>query len=86
MIRIVTNRCFGGFGLSEKATAMLPEGVNEYNVKRDDPRLVAIVEELGAEANGMCAELSITEIPDGVEWQIEEYDGQEWVSEKHRTW
>ena len=26
------------------------------------------------------------EIPDDVEWQIEEYDGTEHISEKHRTW
>ena len=25
-------------------------------------------------------------IPDDVEWQIEEYDGMEWVAEAHRTW
>ena len=26
------------------------------------------------------------EIPDDVEWQIEEYDGSEWIAEKHRIW
>jgi len=30
--------------------------------------------------------LKIVDIPDGVEWEIEEYDGMEWVAEKHRTW
>jgi hypothetical protein len=30
--------------------------------------------------------LKVVEIPDGVKWQIEEYDGSEWVAEKHRTW
>lgn len=53
---------------------------------RADPLLVQVVEELGAEANGAHADLAVIEIPDGVEWTIEEYDGQEWVSEKHRTW
>lgn len=53
---------------------------------RADPDLVAVVEELGERANGLCAELSIVEIPDDVEWEIEEYDGNEWVSEKHRSW
>jgi hypothetical protein len=28
----------------------------------------------------------VVEIPDGVEWEIAEYDGLEWVAEKHRTW
>lgn len=30
--------------------------------------------------------LILEDIPDDVEWEIEEYDGLEWVSEKHRTW
>lgn len=54
--------------------------------KRDDPILIKVVEELGKEANGRCAELKIVEIPDGVEWEIDEYDGVESVEEKHRSW
>jgi len=53
---------------------------------RDDPDVVAVVEELRREANAKCAELKVVEIPDDVEWEIEEYDGNEWVSEKHRRW
>jgi len=44
------------------------------------------VEELGEKANGQCADLKIVEIPDDVEYEIEEYDGVEWVAENHRTW
>ena len=53
---------------------------------RSDPDLVAVVEEMGKEANGFCAELKVIEIPDGVEWHISEYDGIEHVAEDHRTW
>lgn len=53
---------------------------------RSDPILVQLVEEMGADANGSCADLKIIEVPDGVEWEIEEYDGNEHVAEKHRTW
>lgn len=56
------------------------------DVERNDPTLVEVVEEMGQAANGTYAELSIVEIPDDVEWEIEEYDGIEWVAEKHRTW
>lgn len=55
-------------------------------IQRDHPELIRIIEEMGDKANGACAELSVTEIPDGVDWQIEEYDGREWIAEKHRTW
>ena len=57
-----------------------------YNIARDDPILIQVVEELGEDSWGGAAELKIVEIPDNVEWEIEEYDGQEWVSEVHRTW
>lgn len=53
---------------------------------RTDPDLVAAVEELGTLADGRCASLKVVTIPDGVEWTIEEYDGNEHVAEQHRTW
>ena len=57
-----------------------------YNIARDDPILIQVVEELGESSWGSCAQLKIIEIPDNIKWEIEEYDGQEWVSEVHRTW
>lgn len=129
--KVVINRKFGGFGLSEKALDKLVEehgftvtGIDEngsyedpdadihdymyefggpeddefqkrhygLNNERDpdirsNSALVQVVEELGSEdASGDHAELKIVEIPDDVEWTIEEYDGAEWVAEKHRTW
>lgn len=55
-------------------------------VERDNAILVQLVEELGAAASGSYAAMHVVEIPDDVEWQICEYDGLEWVAEKHRTW
>lgn len=62
--------------------------LNRYGVviPRDDEKLVHVVEDLGAEANGHCAALKIVEIPNDVEWEIEKVDGVEHVSEVHRTW
>ena len=57
-----------------------------YDIERDDPDLVAVVEKLGKKANGFCAKLDVVEIPDDVEYNIEEYDGVEWIAEVHRTW
>lgn len=56
------------------------------DIKRDDPILIEVVEQLGEKANGQCAKLGIVEIPDDVDWVIEEYDGNEHVAENHRTW
>lgn len=64
------------------------EGGQFYDreIPRNDPVLVDIVEQLRNKASGGCAELSIVEIPDGVDWCVEEYDGKEWIAETHRTW
>lgn len=53
---------------------------------RTDKLLIQVIEELGRDANGGCAELKIVEIPDGVEYEICEYDGNEHIAEMHRTW
>ena len=135
-MKVVINKCFGGFSLSEKAifryaeikgltlypekgdfsfvtyyllpkeervpeidwkTATTEERV-AYNkafqgqtlydrdIDRADPALVKTVEELGTAANGGCAELRVVEIPDGVDYEIKEYDGLEHVAQVHRTW
>ena len=62
----------------------LPWG--EYSITRDDPALISVVNRLGSKANGNYASIKIVEIPPDVEWFIAEYDGKEWVAEKHRTW
>lgn len=53
---------------------------------RTHPLLLRVVEELGEAANGKHAELEIVEIPDGIDWEISEYDGMEKVEEVHRSW
>lgn len=139
-MEIVINKCFGGFGLSNKAVKRyyelkgqevwfykqtkykfkdgcdeyikvdyndenwfiyvcskdfgdkIREDIQEYflypegKIERNDTILIQVVKELAQEANGRCSDLKIVEIPNDVEWEIEEYDGKEWVSEKHRTW
>jgi hypothetical protein len=113
MQKIVINRCYGGFGLSDAAVELYAKlagfvlvaevgsfGFTNYyrnsisdnnyfcyrDIPRDCPHLVQVLETLGAEATGQYADLAVVEIPDGVEWQIAEYDGSEWVAEKHRVW
>lgn len=99
-MKIVINRCYGGFGLSE-------EGIEYYNrlkeadgfsyatatargiyeISRNDPYLVRTVEELGSKAaSDDYAKLKVVEIPDDVDWEIEDYDGMEVVKEVARKW
>lgn len=111
-MKIVVNRCYGGFSVSRKALHRLRElgcasaleevdigeswsdgSQNTSNsdsfcrdIPRNDSHLLQVLEELEEEANGSCAELGIIEIPEGVDWEIDEYDGKEHVAEKHRVW
>ena len=97
-MEIVINKCFGGFTLSKEAQKLLEISTpypsnkhfgiesNNWDMYRADKRLVAVVKKLGKKANGNCADLTIIEIPDNVNWRVEEYDGNEHISEMHRTW
>lgn len=52
----------------------------------DGIRQIIIGSLLGDKANGSCAKLQIVDIPNGTDYTIEEYDGNEHIAEKHRTW
>ncbi len=62
--------------------------INKSDSKwRTDNDLINLLEEKGSKyVSGPCSSLKIVEIHDDVEWEVEEYDGSEWISEKHRTW
>jgi hypothetical protein len=57
-----------------------------YDLERDDPVLVQVVEEMGKDAFGMHASLKVVEIPDDVKWYVDNYDGIESIHENHRIW
>ena len=58
----------------------------DTRLARDDRILVNIVRNMGDEASGPMATLTIVSIPIDVEWKIESFQGEEWVAEKHRVW
>ena len=95
--KVVINRCYGGFSISLAAKTMYmdltkdhPKPRNFYcnsDIARDDPHLIAVIEEMGTQAaSGQYSKLKIITIPDDVQWTVQEYDGVEWIAEKHRTW
>ena len=82
-MKIVINRCYGGFGLSDEALALLSE-LKGHQVfassflpdrMRLDKDLVTVVEQLGERANGDYADLQIVSI--NKPFRIVEYDGAE---------
>jgi len=93
MPKIVINTCFGGFGLSEesledykKRKNITDENFYHWDIPRDCPVLVEMVEEGGTDVDGIYSELKVVDVPDDVNWFIHEYDGMEHVAERHRTW
>ncbi len=90
MVKVVINKCYGGFSVSQAGMEFMGLDWDGYghlsDLSRDDPKLVECVEKLGSKASGNLAELSVVEIPDNVPFTIKEYDGIEWVAEEHRTW
>jgi hypothetical protein len=119
-MKVVLNKCFGGFSLSEEAVLWLREhgdpealkghfkgeiyvedGVthtvnwdsafgyyvhSEYS-ERNNPLLVECVEILGSKvASGKFAALVVVDIPDDINWDIDDYDGVETLHESHMSW
>ena len=58
----------------------------EFELERNDSLLIQAVEELGEKANGSCAKLKIIEIPDDLDYYIDDYDGMETIHEKHESY
>lgn len=55
--------------------------------KRNHPLLIQAIEAVGIEnASSRLANLKIVDIPDGIEFEINDYDGIESVHELHRSW
>lgn len=135
-MKIVINRCYGGFGLSRAAKIHMLENGGCEHIRLMTPReyygdklsdheilermerdlqmylgllmyegkvvlddhgyqvenrtcdhLIRTIETLGREiCSGDYAKLAVIEIPDDIEYEIDEYDGKEAIAEKHRRW
>ena len=101
-MKIVVNEEYGRFSVSEALYEELglrwdnhgnldneTFGINDDNdlAYRANEKLISAIEKIGEdEASGDFATLKIVEIPDGIEWYIDVYDGIETVHEQHRSW
>ena len=61
-------------------------GFGEWEIERNDPVFVEVVEQLGDLANGYYSKLKVVEVPDDIKWYISDYDGLEEVHEEHKKW
>lgn len=79
-MKVVLNKSFGGFSLSDVACKVLncgPYDYDDYGL-RNDESLIATIERLGEKANGWASNLKVVDIPDNTtDYQFHEYDGVE---------
>jgi hypothetical protein len=75
LMKIVINGDFGGYGFG--VAEEYEDFVNQLVGERDDPELVAFVEN----HPDKCGDLVVVVIPDtATDWEIDEYDGSESVT------
>ena len=58
---------------------------DDYNKHRCHTDLIEAIETT-KKPSGSMAEIEIVEIPDDVDWELDEYDGIETIREKSRSW
>lgn len=73
-MKFAINTCYGGYGLA-------PEYSEYEEMERNDARLIAKIEEVGAEEiSDALANITLVFVPDeATDWEIDEYDGYETV-------
>lgn len=88
MKKILINKCYGGYSLSEefidhlKTINLANENDNTYSIERDNQEIVEEAIKFGLDkASGMCANLTVIEIPEKAHYYIDEYDGIESIQE-----
>ena len=93
-MKVVINRKYGGFEVSPeqlliyRKLAGIPKHrvLSGYDIERNDPFLVEAVEQTVEKEGTAFSKLKVVEIPDDIEWDIQDYDGCEWIAERHSTW
>ena len=81
-MKIVVNKCYGGFGMTEDFYNTFYGGyVRVLAEDRANEELIANLEHYGVDkASKRHADLCIVDIPDNAtDWKIVEYDGLEYI-------
>ena len=85
-VREIEDKYFSGVEICPNDKFEDKDLVHSFGIVRDDPDLIRVVEELSVLAGDNYSDLKIIEIPDDVVWELNDYDGREWISEVHRRW
>ena len=86
-MKVLINCCQGGWSISQEAMKALHEPDSCCTHRRTDPELIALFEKKGSQwMSGTFSVLGIVDIPDDIEWYVEDYDGLETIHEMHRAW
>ena len=79
-MKIVVNKSFGGFDISDEAARKLGLSNGYHIISRFNNRLIKMVEEDADKTSGQSAKLRVVEIPDNAtDWELNDYDGQETI-------
>ena len=75
-----------GYGYLDNDDLGIKDDLNMH-AHRTVPRAIAVVESVGIkESAGDYSHLKIVEIPDGIDWYIDDCDGLEEVHEQYEEW
>lgn len=77
-MKIVINKCFGGFSVNDNIVRMLNlESCYDLEDDRTNAKLIELIES-GEDVNGEYSDLVVVEVPDdATDYMIDEYDGYE---------
>lgn len=75
-MKVLVNGCFGGYGYSKEFVEYCKlNGIDKMG--RDNQEMIALAESFGGNISGDYARLYVEEIEDGLDYYVDEYDGNE---------
>lgn len=78
-MKLVINTCYGGFHAPKGFCTLYPD-IDDWDIDRDDPRLIEYCEAHPDELKFSCTHLKVVELPStATDYYINDYDGAEEV-------
>ncbi len=84
--KIAINDEYGGFGVCDCLLNYMTELGHDYYQYTENREDIYLIKAIEANICRRHDKLKILTIPADVDYEIMEYDGTEWIAEKHRYW